>query len=126
MGCIYRRGKNYWIKYYRNGKSYAESTQSDKIEVAKRKLKLREGEISQGNLPSVCFDRVKFDDLVKDFISDYHVNKRKSMERAEFSVKHLTEVFGGMKVTEITTTRIKNFSSVVKWRPDKSAPFHAD
>ena len=26
MGCIYKRGDIYWIKYYRNGKPYQEST----------------------------------------------------------------------------------------------------
>ena len=28
MGSIYKRGKVYWIKYYRNGKPYRESTKS--------------------------------------------------------------------------------------------------
>ena len=69
MGCIYRRGKIYWIKYYRYGKPYAESSDSDKREVAKRLLKLREGEISQGKLPSICFDRVRFDELAEDFVN---------------------------------------------------------
>jgi integrase len=30
MGMIYQRGKVYWIKYYRNGKPYRESTRSKK------------------------------------------------------------------------------------------------
>ena len=30
MDCIYKRGKTFWIKYYRNGKSYRESTGSIK------------------------------------------------------------------------------------------------
>ena len=40
MGTIYRRkGKNVlWIKYYRNGKPYYESSHSDKKEVAKKTL----------------------------------------------------------------------------------------
>ena len=48
MGCLYRRGKNYWIKYYRNGKPIIEFTRTDKKEVATRLLKGREGEISKG------------------------------------------------------------------------------
>lgn len=50
MGCIYRRGKNYWIKYYRNGKPYVESTHSDKKEVAKKLLSKREEEIAKGGV----------------------------------------------------------------------------
>jgi hypothetical protein len=28
MGSIYKRGEVYWIKYYRNGKSYRETSNS--------------------------------------------------------------------------------------------------
>ena len=55
MGSIYKRGKTYWIKYYRNGKPYRESTKSKKEADAKRLLKKREGEISQGKLPGIYF-----------------------------------------------------------------------
>ena len=61
MGMIYKRGRVYWIKYYRNGKPYRESTKSRKETDAKRLLKKREGEISQGKLPGIYFDKVRFD-----------------------------------------------------------------
>ncbi len=32
MGMIYKRGKVFWIKYYRSGKPYRESTESHKEE----------------------------------------------------------------------------------------------
>jgi hypothetical protein len=35
MGSIYKRGKVYWIQYYRNGKPYRESTKSKKEADAK-------------------------------------------------------------------------------------------
>ena len=34
MGCIYKRGKTWWIKYSRNGRSYYESSGGEKDEVA--------------------------------------------------------------------------------------------
>ena len=46
MGSIYKRGNVYWIKYYRSGKPYRESTKSKKEADAKRLLKKREGEIA--------------------------------------------------------------------------------
>jgi hypothetical protein len=52
MGSIYKRGKTYWIQYYRNGKPYRESTKSKKEADAKRLLKRREGEISEGKIIS--------------------------------------------------------------------------
>jgi len=30
MGSIYKRGKVYWVQYYRNGKPYRETTKSKK------------------------------------------------------------------------------------------------
>jgi len=109
MGCIYKRGNTYWIKYYRNGKPYWESTKSEKETEAKKLLKKREGEIIEGKLPGIVFDRVKFDDLMKDFLTDYRINEKKSLNRAERSANHLKKVFEGMKVTEITTPRINAY-----------------
>ncbi len=106
MGCIYRRGKNYTIKYYRNGKPYVESTHSDKLEVARRLLKKREGEISEGKVPGICFDRVMFQELKEEFLADYRINGKKSLVRAERSVGHLEGTFGGMRAVGITTPKI--------------------
>jgi integrase len=109
MGNIYRRGKVYWVRYYRNGKQHSESAHSDKKEVAKRLLKLREGEISKGELPGLYFDRVRFEELVEDYRKDYRINQKKSNQRAEIVSKHLTDYFGGMKATQITTALIKEY-----------------
>ena len=70
MGSIYKRkhkgkeGNTWWIKYYHNGKPIFESTHSDKKMVARELLKQREGDISQGKVPGVYFDKITFDDLV--------------------------------------------------------------
>jgi len=109
MGMTYKRGKVYWIKYYRNGKPYRESTKSKKEADAKRLLKKREGEISQGKLPGIYFDRVRFDELAEDFLRDYRVNGKKSVDRAEQAVDHLKRVFEGVRVRDITTDRIKAY-----------------
>jgi integrase len=111
VGSIYRRkgSKNYWIRYYKNGRAFSESTKSTKLEVAKRLLRLREGEISQGKLPGLCFERVRFEELVEDYLSDYRINKKKTLAHAERYAQILQEAFGGMKVPDITTTRIKAF-----------------
>ncbi|MBN1547536.1 MAG: tyrosine-type recombinase/integrase [Syntrophaceae bacterium] len=109
MGCIYRRGKTLWIKYYRHGRQYAESTGSDKMEIAKRMLKIREGEISEGKMPGVCFDRVSIDDLMDDYLTDYRINRKKTIPRAERCVKFILNEFKGMRAPEVNTAVIKRY-----------------
>jgi integrase len=116
MGSIYKRGNIYWIKYHRNGKPYRESSESKKESDAKRLLKKREGEISHGKLPGIYFEKVKFDELAEDFLTDYRINKRKSLKRAENSVGHLKRVFEGIRVVDITTPRINAYvEDRMKW-----------
>ena len=109
MGTIYRRKSVYWVKYYRNGKSYYESSRSHKKEAAKRLLRKREGEIAKGELPGIRFDKIRFDELAEDFLTEYRINRKKTLVKAVCSVKLLKEVFGGLRVTEITTARIKDY-----------------
>jgi len=118
MGSIYKRGQTYWLECYRNGKPYYESTKSTKETDAKRLLAKRQGEISEGKLPGVYFDRVKFDELAEDFLTDYRVNQKKSLVKAERSVRHLKEYFEGFRVTQITTPKIQNY---IEARQDEGA-----
>jgi len=109
MGAIYKRGEIFWIKYYRDGKPYRESAKSDKESDAKRLLKKREGEISEGKIPGIIFDKVRFESLVDDFLQDYRITGKKSLDRAKRSVTHLKESFHGMRVTTITSPVIKRY-----------------
>lgn len=109
MGTIYERGQTLWIKYYRAGKAYRESTHSTKEVDAKHLLKLREGEIAEGKLPGVYFDKVRFDELAEGFLADYRINGRKSLARAQLSVRYLETFFEGMRVVGITTPRIQAY-----------------
>ena len=106
MGSLYQRGNVWWIKYYRNGKPYRESTQSTKETYAKKLLKLREGEITQGKIPSLKIEKVTFDKLAEDLINDYKVNGRKSVRRLMLSIKHLSKFFEGIRAVDTTTDRI--------------------
>jgi len=109
MGTIYKRGNTYWLKYYRNGKPYYESTKSSKETDATKLLKKREGEISDGKLPGVYFDRVRFDELAEDLLRDYRINNKKSLRRVNRGIEHLKEYFEGFKVSQITTPHIQAY-----------------
>jgi len=109
MGMIYKRGNVWWIKYYRNGEPYRESSGSTKKMVAKKLLDRKEGEIALGKIPSIQYEKVSFDELAEDFLVDYRINQKKSLKRAENSVGHLRETFEGMRIVDITTPRIRGY-----------------
>ncbi|MEM5789950.1 MAG: site-specific integrase [Syntrophobacteraceae bacterium] len=108
-GSVYLRGKTWWLKYYKNGKPFYESAKTDKKMVAKRLLAKRTGEIAEGKIPGILFEKVKFDDLAEEFLTDYRINAKKSLERAEISTEHLKKCFEGVRVPEITTAEIKKY-----------------
>ena len=74
MGHLYQRGNIWWLKYYRNGKPYQESSRSKVKQVAKALLRQREGDIKLGKAPGIVFEKVTFDDLAEDFLRDYRIN----------------------------------------------------
>jgi len=110
MGTIYKRGRTYWIKYYQNGKPIFESSKSRKEADARKLLKRKEGAIAEGRLPGIYFDRVLLDELTEDFLTDYRVNNRKSIKKAERSVNHLQKFFGNIRVIAITTAKVKEYT----------------
>lgn len=109
MGTIYRRGRIWWLKYYRNGKPFRESSKSQKASDAKRLLRRREGEIATGEFSSS--KRVFFEELAEDFLNDYRANNRKSFIWAKRRVKqHLTPFFGGLRAVDITTDQVRAYT----------------
>ncbi len=108
MGHIYKRGNMYWIKYYRFGKPYRESTSSKKEADAKRLLKKREGENSQGKLPGIYFDKVLFDELADAVINDYVINNR-NVTIIKKRFKHLKAEFSNMRMVDITSPVIGRY-----------------
>jgi integrase len=108
MGMIYKRGNIWWLKYHRNGKAFRESSGSAKETDAKRLLKRREGEIAQGKIPGIYFDRIRFDELAEDFLRDYRLNN-KTVRRAEQATAWLIRYFEGYRVTDITTPLVETY-----------------
>ncbi len=128
MGSIYKRGMTYWVKYRKNGKPYRESSRSDIKQVARALLQKREGEIVEGKMPGVTFDRVTFDELAEEFLNDYRVNQRKSLYRAEVSIGHLMGMFKGVRVVNITSPKIQEYvTKRLKWEcSDCQSKFHCN
>jgi len=109
MGMIYKRGNVFWVKYYRHGKPYFESSKSDKIGTAKSLLKQREGEIEGGTFSGLRVKRILFDELAEDLINDYKMNGRKSTDSAEYRINHLKPYFSGIRIADISTDLIQRY-----------------
>jgi hypothetical protein len=112
LGSIYRRGdsKFLWITYYKDGRQFLESTRSESEDYAKRLLKLREGEIAQGKPPAVLYDRVRFDELLEDLLTDYRINKRKNLYTLNLIVARLKKEFGGLRRHRLTRQELTPLS----------------
>jgi integrase len=126
MGSIFKQrnkktgweGDTWYIKYYKNGKPYIESSKSKKKGDAERLLKLREGQIVEGKFQGLQAEKTRFEDLKKGLLTDYDVNARKSRWRVEISIDHLEKHFGGKLANEISATKIEDY---IKARREEGA-----
>src|SRR5262245_55454189 len=121
MGCLYRRTKKlpdgtrvevgpYWMKYYRNGTPFCESTHTDKKSAAERELKKRIGDIASGVPVTSKVSRVKFDELIENLCNEYQANDRRSLDVLRIRCnKPLLPFFGGRRAATITTADIDRY-----------------
>src|SRR5438128_2214877 len=121
MGMLYRRKKKdpatgvlvehgpWWVKYYRDGRPFCESTRTEDKTEARRKLKEREGEVASGLHQGPQVERTRFEDLVAGIRQDYTLNERKSERRLEEYITHLTTHFKQLRASVIMTDRIKRY-----------------
>src|SRR5512143_3587789 len=88
-----KQGKTYWIKYYRNGRPYRESTKSTSYEHARKLLALREGHIVENKFHGLDVTRTTYDELEKDMLDDYQINGKKSARRLTSLFNNLRDKF---------------------------------
>ena len=112
MGSIYRRprSKYLWSEYYQNGRVVRESTGTTKETVARRMLRVREGDVERGIPITPKSGRVTFEEAAADLINDYTINGKKSLEDVQRRIDlHLTPYFQGKRMATITTTDIRAY-----------------
>src|SRR5262249_32840610 len=109
----------WWVKYYRDGKPFSESAETDKKKKAEQLLKDREGDIVKGVPISPRMSRLRFDEAKDDLVNDYKVNAKRSLKTLELRLrKHVTPFFGGRRMTSISTSDVRKY---VKQRQDEKA-----
>jgi integrase len=111
-GCIYQRAGTsaWWIKYSRNGRAFCESTHTTDKRKAGKMLRTRLGEITAGTFLGPAAERITVEELAKDFLSEYRINDRKSVDDAEARWQlHLKPFFGVHRATEISTPLLNRY-----------------
>jgi len=110
LGGVYLRGGVWWLRYSYRGTKRRESSHSVNRTDAVKLLKRRLGEMGQGKAPGPDPEKVSLTDLAGMLRDDYGVNGRRSLDRADRSLAHLTEFFGAdTKALDITADRLNAY-----------------
>jgi integrase len=110
MGQVKRRHRIWWIRYYRDGKRYEESSGSEKENDARALLRRREGDVERGVAVTPKVGRARFEEAAADVINDYSTNGKRTLDDVERRIrKHLTPFFGGRRMSSITTADIRAY-----------------
>ena len=110
MGELRQRGRIWWLRYYRDGRRFEESSGTDKYEKAKSLLKEREGDVAKGVPFSPSMGRLRFEDCHGGPRDRYTVNKRDSLDHLKRRIKlHLTPWFAGRRMTRLTSADINAY-----------------
>jgi integrase len=108
-GSLYRRKetRNWFIKFYVDGRIQRESTgTSDRVQ-AERILQRRIDDARRG-LHEPSSERITFAEMKDDLLRNYEFKQNRTDPRPR--VKRLEEHFGGLRGDEITSERIKRYS----------------
>ncbi|HLK82856.1 MAG TPA: hypothetical protein VKT99_15385, partial [Xanthobacteraceae bacterium] len=111
MGRVFKRGSVYWIAYCCRGKEHRESSHSTSEAQALKLLKQRIGEAANGKLIGPVEERVTFEDLADALLTDYEVNRLRSIRSVRLSIKHLKARFALDRAVDITTERVKKYAA---------------
>lgn len=111
MGCVYKINKcKYWyIRYYRDGKAYVESSRSTIKADARRLLARREGSIADGKFEGLRPLKTTVNELLDFLIKNVELRELKSLNDQRRYVALLREYFGPVKAAYLGTEQILDY-----------------
>jgi integrase len=126
-GSLYQRGGTWWIRYNRNGRCFRESSNSAKRQVAANLLQKRLSEITTGTFADPKVQRVRVDELAEDFLRDYKINGKKSIDdvKARWGL-HLKPFFGILRASEITSDLLNRYVDARQQEGAKNATINRE
>ena len=107
MGCLYRRGKIWWMAYMVDGKQHCESSGTTNKRVAERILNLRMAEIIEGRYRLPKSNPPRLDEWAAQFLDTIsHPNTKRTYSSC---IQMLLNFFGDARLSQITPDRIEDF-----------------
>ena len=98
------------MSFTHNGEHFRQSTETEDRTLAKRIFDKLKGQIAEGKwFEKPPDDDYTLKDLKLELVNDYKLKSRRSLDRAELSMKHLGSFFGDVKVKEITSELISGY-----------------
>ena len=111
-GSLFRQktSRVWWVKYYRSGRYFRESTHTTDRAKAKKFLSKRLAEIATGTFNGLEVERVTIAELADGFLRDYKVNGRRSLDDVEARWRlHIQPFFGGLKAVNVTSDLLARY-----------------
>jgi len=112
-GNVYLRGSVYWIRYWRRGRQFRESSGSSDPAAAQKKLDKRMKEIwaerqgLQAFVPKA--EKVYVDELLDELEKDYELSGGRGLPQFQSHLKSIREAFGDMRAVDVTSKIIDDF-----------------
>jgi integrase len=117
----------WWVKYYRNGKAYRESTRKTNEKEAQDFLKQRLAEIVTGNFYGPRLERVRIGELADDMLRDYRINGKRSLGNLEARWNlHLKPFFGDLRAVDVSSDLIARYVDKRQQQEAKNATINRE
>jgi hypothetical protein len=110
MGRVYKRGKIYWVEYWRHEKQYRESSHSRFKTDATELLKTRLAEIRSGTFDAPRKRYRKFHELVAAYVDDHRLQRDGYLSPPNKTIlRTLLDAFGQHTVARVDEAAIERF-----------------
>ena len=106
---VYKRGSNWCIDYYVDGRRIRETVGKSKTQ-AEKVLQVRKAEILTGKFQLKDTKKSPLFDIFANEYLDWAKLHKKSWKRDRDSIKHLKQHFGAKRLTEIKTRAIQKYT----------------
>jgi integrase len=113
-GSVFKRGRIFYVQYYRHGKCFQESSHSENERDARRLLKQRLAEAASPKFVGPSEQRFMYSDMEKGLVDDWRIKQNPALKSLPYWLRHLKRHFGNDRAIDITVRRINAFIDAMR------------